>query len=332
MSKILVIGSNSFSGSHFINYCLNKKHKVFAVSRSIQPNKVFLPYANSNNLKNFKFYKLNINKNKDQDSIIDLIKKNNIKLIINFSSQGMVHESWKFPVDWYRTNSLSIVSLIEKIKKLKIKKFLQISTPEVYGNTEKLTSEKANMHPSTPYSISRATADYHLMAMHKQFKFPVSFARAGNVYGPGQQLYRIIPKAMLCFKTNKKITIHGMGKSIRSFVHISDAVDGYFKILLFSKPGSIYNIATDHFISVKKLVFLIKKFMNLKVDRNLIKLEKKDRIGKDRAYKLNSSKIKKELKWKSKINLEDGLHDTLRWINQNFTTLKKCKLEYRHKK
>ena len=332
MNKILVIGSNSFSGSHFINYSLNKKYKVFGVSRSNQPNKVFLPYTNNKNFKNFKFYKLNINKDEDQNSIINLIKTNNIKLIINFSSQGMVHESWKFPVDWYRTNSLSIVSLVEKIKKLKIKKFLQISTPEIYGNTEKLTSEKANIHPSTPYAISRATADYHLMAIKKEFKFPVSFARAGNVYGPGQQLYRIIPKSMLCFKTNKKITIHGMGKSIRSFIHISDVVDAYFKILLFSKPGSVYNIATDHFISIKKLVFLIKKIMSLKKSKNLIDLQKKDRIGKDRAYKLNSSKIKKELKWKSKINLEAGLLDTLKWVNQKFWTLKKYKFEYKHKK
>jgi dTDP-glucose 4,6-dehydratase len=293
---------------------------------------LFLPYADNKNLIYFKFYKLNINKNNDQNSIINLIKKNNIKFIINFSSQGMVHESWKFPVDWYRTNSLSVISLVEKIKKLKIKNFLQISTPEIYGNTNKLINEKANMQPSTPYAISRATADYHLMAIKREFKFPVSFARAANVYGPGQQLYRIIPKAMLCFKINKKITIHGMGKSIRSFIHISDAVDAYFKILLFSKPGSIYNIATNHFVSVKKLVFLIKKIMRLKSSKNLIDLTKKDRIGKDRIYKIDSHKIRSELQWKSRINLEDGLLDTLKWINQNFITLKKHKLEYKHKK
>ena len=120
MNKILIIGSNSFAGSDFIDFILNKKIKIFAVSRSNQINKENLRYKNNKNIKNLKFYKIDLNKKKDLDKLIQVIKKQKIQYIVNFAAQGMVAESWINPEDWYLTNIVSNAILIKKLSKIKI--------------------------------------------------------------------------------------------------------------------------------------------------------------------------------------------------------------------
>lgn len=332
LNKCLVIGSNSFSGSHFVDLLLKKNIKVFGVSRSKEAHKVFLKYKQNKNLKKFNFTQININYKKDLNKLCKILKKNNIKFIVNFASQGMVAESWKTPEDWYLTNTLSHINLIREImNKTKIKKFLHISTPEVYGDNLKYLYENSPHNPSTPYAISRSATDFHLKALNKVFKFPVMFARAANVYGPGQQLYRIIPKTIMSLKKNLTLPLHGGGRSIRSFIHIEDAVKAYFLILQKGKINENYHVSTDNFISIKYLVNKICKIMKIK-NKNNIKIEKNDRLGKDKAYFLISKHSRKKLKWKHKISIDEGIKDTLDWVNNNFNFLKKNKLKYIHKK
>jgi dTDP-glucose 4,6-dehydratase len=331
MFSVLVIGSNSFSGSHYINLLLEKKIKVIGISRSKEYEKVYLPYKNNINLKLFKFYKRNLNSERDQIAIIKLIKKYNIKYIVNFASQGMVSESFLNPKDWYLTNTLSQINLFEKLKKIKFKKYVHITTPEVYGENSNFLNEKTHFNPSTPYAISRASADYHLRAINKFFNFPVVFTRAANVYGPNQQLYRIIPKTIMKMMLSKKINIHGGGKSIRSFVHIKDVSEGYFKVMKLGKIGHCYHLSSEEFISIKSLIKKIAKILKKDFQKHTI-MDKRERLGKDSAYKLSSEKIKKELKWKPKISITNGILDTIKWIKKDFKTLKLKKMEYKHKK
>ena len=327
MLTVLVLGCNSFSGSHFVKKALDKNIKVIGVSRS-RTKDIFLPYKNSKNFENFKFYKYNINK--DIDKIILLIRNYKIKHVVNFIAQGMVNESWIKPEDWYETNLISIVKLIHKIKSnFKLKKFLQISTPEVYGNIPGWTYEKTNFNPSTPYAISRTAIDNHLLALFKNYQFPVCFTRASNVYGPGQQLYRIIPKTIVHCLKNEKIFLHGGGLSKRSFIYIEDAVEAYINILKNGQIGETYHVSTNSFHSIKQVV---NKTINL-IDSNNLKLIKKskDRVGKDFSYRLNSEKIRKKFKWKEKHSFEKGLENTINWVLDNFKVIKNLKTEYIHK-
>lgn len=289
---------------------------------------IFLPYKKSKNLRNFKFFKYNLNHNIDK--IIYLIRKYKIKYIANFIAQGMVNESWKNPEDWYETNLLSPIKLVHEIKsKFKLKKFLQVSTPEVYGNIPKWTFERNEFYPSTPYAISRSAIDQHLFALFKNYKFPVCFSRASNVYGPGQQLYRIVPKTIIHCLKNKKIFLHGKGASVRSFIYIEDAVRAYFNILKNGKIGQTYHVSTNSLYSVKQAV---KKIIS-KIDLNKMKLvtNSKDRIGKDFSYKLSSKKIRKDLKWSEKNSFDKGLENTINWVLENFDAMKSFKTEYIHK-
>lgn len=331
MHNVLVIGSNSFSGSHYVNFLLKKKINVVGVSRSKEYESVYLPYKANINLKLFKFYKKNLTKEQDQIEIIKLIKKYNIKYIVNFASQGMVSESFLNPNDWYLTNTLSQINFFEKLKKIKFKKYVHITTPEVYGENSKFLNEQTHFNPSTPYAISRASADYHLKAINKFFNFPVVFTRAANVYGPHQQLYRIIPKTIMSMMLSKKINIHGGGKSIRSFVHIEDISKGYFKVMMHGKIGHCYHLSSKEFISIKSLVKKIAKILKKDFQKHTI-MDKHERLGKDSAYKLSSEKIKKELKWEPKISITEGILDTINWIKKDFKKLKLKKMEYKHKK
>ena len=330
MKKILIIGSNSFAGSEFINFLLEKNLKVFGVSRKPEINKNYLQYKTNKNLKNFKFYKINLNLKKDIIKLIQIIKKNNIYYIVNFAAQGMVAESWVNPQDWYLTNVVSNSILIKKLSKLKIKKYLNFSTPEVYGNTPYLIKESNIFKPSTPYAISRAAQDFNLLAYYKTFNFPVVFTRAANIYGPYQQSYRIIPKIIISILMKKKIPIHGKGNTLRSFIYMQDVSRVLYNILFDKKNiGQTYHISTKKFISILDLTKLINKLMKVKY-KNFYHTYERD--GKDFKYTLNSNKIRKKYFWSEKTNLQEGLIDTINWVKENLNYLKKSSLNYLHKK
>ena len=330
-SPILIIGSNSFAGSSFTDYLLDKKLKVLGVSRSNEINQIFLKYKNNKNYKkNFSFHKIDLNKDKDILKLTKIIKIKKIKYMVNFASQGMVAESWIKPWDWYSTNVVSFSKLINKIKDIKLKKFLNFSTPEVYGSTNKKIREHSVFNPSTPYAISRSAQDFNLYAHYKNFNFPVVFTRAANIFGPHQQLYRIVPISIIKAIDNKKISLHGSGKSVRSFIFMDDVSEILFKILIDKKNiGQTFHISTKKFISIKKLVLTILKILGKK--ESLIQ-NVKERDGKDFGYFLNASKIIKKYKWKNKKSLENGIKETIDWINDNLTIMKKLNLNYKHKK
>ena len=324
----LVLGSNSFTGSNFVNYLLHLNYKVICVSRSSEAQQHFLGYPKKSPLK--KFYKIDINKN--YKKVLKIIKLKKPSYIINFSSQSMVGQSWEKPLDWYNTNVIGCIKLVECIKGLKfIKRFLNVSTPEVYGSTISNISESFVYNPSTPYAISRACFDSHLLAIFKNFNFPVIFTRASNVYGPCQRLYRIIPAAIRSSVNNCKLNLDGGGKSKRNFIYVDDVVKATFKILKYGKIGNVYHISSDEIITIKDLV---KKIYKIYKNKNFNKNVRytKDRIGKDKLYYLNSSKLRKDLKWSTNIKLVDGIKKTVDWFIKNRKKFKDIDIKYQHKK
>ena len=292
---------------------------------------MFLKYKKNNNLKkNFNFFKIDLNKERDLRKLGKIIDKFKIKYIANFSSQGMVAESWIKPWDWYNTNVVSFSKLVNILRRKKIKKFLNFSTPEVYGDTKKKIKENLNFNPSTPYAISRLAQDLNLRGYFINYKFPVVFTRTANIFGPHQQLYRIVPITIIKALQNKKINLHGSGRSIRSFIFMNDVSEILYKILFDKKNiGETFHISTKQFISIRKLVLKILKI--LKKDKKLIK-NVKERDGKDYGYFLNNSKIIQRYKWRDKTSIDKGLKETISWIKKNFKTIGKKRLKYIHKK
>ena len=328
-SRFLIIGSNSFSGASFIKHLLKDGHEVLGVSRSKEPHDLFLPYTElSNSSYNFHFYQIDLNN--DLSALVKLVDNYQPQYVVNFSAQGMVAESWLNPKHWYQTNMLAQVELHDHLRQLKcIQKYIHISTPEVYGSTSGWIKENFNFAPSTPYAVSRAACDLHLMSFYRAYDFPVIFTRSANVYGPGQQLYRIIPQTMMCARMEQKLQLHGGGSSIRSFIHIDDVAVATMRVAFNGETGSSYHLSTENTISIRELVQKICDLTDTSF-KDLVE-ETDDRIGKDQSYLLDSSRARNDLKWQDSIALDEGLIETLAWVDENFNTLKTFSLKYKHK-
>jgi dTDP-glucose 4,6-dehydratase len=167
------------------------------------------------------------------------------------------------------------------------------------------------------------------MSFFKAYNFPVVFTRAANVYGPGQQLYRIIPRTMLYARLGKMMKLHGGGLSTRSFIHMDDVSAATFKIALDGISGDSYHISTNETITIRGLVEKI----CLLTKANFTELVEvsEDRLGKDQAYLLDSTKLRENFNWQDNINLEQGLIDTLSWVDDNIEILKSLPADYIHK-
>jgi dTDP-glucose 4,6-dehydratase len=327
---ILVVGSNSFSGAHFIDYCLTQSYSdVIGISRSREYKHAYLPYRwNKNSDSKFKFHKLDLNN--DLERIVDLVAQEKPKYIVNFAAQGMVAQSWEQPKDWLNTNTLGHIMLHDKLRKFDfIEKYVHVSTPEVYGNTSNEIDESAPINPSTPYAVSKAACDLSLKCFYERYNFPVVFTRAANVYGPAQQLYRIIPRTIIGVLTNNNLNLDGGGHSIRSFLHIKDACVATYKIMENADPPEVFHLTNRDFYSIRQIVETILEEMGENFDKH-VKVSN-ERPGKDMAYTLKPDKIEKELGWSAKISLRDGIKETIAWVKKHFDFLRYEHLTYKHK-
>jgi dTDP-glucose 4,6-dehydratase len=324
--KIVVIGSNSFSGASFLPYAIDDGFEVVGVSRSKEPDSVFLPYKYLGG--DIEFHQLDLNH--DLDKIMTLINSKKPEYVVNFSAQSMVAQSWEHPDHWFQTNVVSTVLFHDRLRRCDfLKKYVHISTPEVYGSCEGYIKENNSYYPSTPYAVSRAAADMSLHTFFDSYQFPVVFTRAANVYGPGQQLYRIIPRTIFFIKLGKKLQLHGGGVSERSFIHMQDVSDATLRIMKQASPGEIFHIATNDSITIRNLVELICDVMGVHFEDHVDITE--ELMGKDSAYLLDSSKARTTLGWKDQVSLKEGILTVLQWIEKNFETLQKQPFDYVHK-
>ena len=326
--RFLVLGSNSFSGASFAGYLLKQGIDVIGVSRSAEPHRALLPYRWTEHRSRFEFHQLDLNR--DGDAIADLIRKERPAYVVNFAAQSMVAESWENPDHWFMTNVVSTVRLHEALRRCDfIKKYVHVTTPEVYGSTEGTVREDAPFNPSTPYAVSRAAADMSLRTYHAAYGFPVVFTRAANIYGPGQPLYRIVPRTVMFVKLGRKLQLHGGGVSERSFIHARDVSDATYRAALHGAPGETFHISTDTVITIRALVEMICAKLGVRFEDNVEVVG--ERLGKDAAYRLDSSKIRRELGWSDQISLGQGVEETVRWIDQFFDDLRALPMQYVHK-
>lgn len=325
--RFAVIGSNSFSGSHFVALLMDKGAEVLGISRSPEPAEVFLAYK-WNRHDHLHFCQFDLNH--DLDVIVKEVNAFRPEYIVNFAAQGMVAESWQNPEHWFRTNTLSHILLHERLRTCTfLKKYVHISTPEVYGSCCGLVREGTPYNPSTPYAASKAAADMSLMTFFRNYRFPVVLTRSANVYGSGQQLYRIIPRTILYFLTGRTLQLHGGGYSVRSFVHVKDVAEGTWLAATRAHAGEIYHFATEEMISIRELVERIAGKLGVDFKRYVVVVG--DRPGKDAAYSLDTAKARRELGWTDTVSLDRGIDETIDWVRTNLSKLSALPGDYIHK-
>ena len=315
--NIAVTGGAGFIGSNYINYLLKKytSYKIICIdSLTYAGNKDnLLPFIEN---KNFKFYKIDIT---DKTNLEDCIVKEKIDVIVNFAAETHVDNSIVTPEIFFNTNITGVVNLLEICKKYNIR-FHQISTDEVYGSLEleskNIFTEESILHPSSPYSSSKASADLIALSYYKTFNVPVTISRCSNNYGPNQFPEKLIPKTIINLLSGKNVPIYGDGKNVRDWLYVEDHCIAVDLIVNSGKMGEIYNIGSNNEISNLEIVYKVLEKLN--ADKKLIEFVK-DRPGHDRRYAIDYTKIKNDLGFVPKYNFEDALECTVEWYKTNKT-------------
>jgi dTDP-glucose 4,6-dehydratase len=309
--NLLVTGGAGFIGSNFIKYILSKYEEKYNVV-----NYDLLTYAGNlnnlltvKNLLNYKFVRGDIN---NQQLVDYVIKAYDIDVIVNFAAESHVDRSIENPGIFIKSNVQGVQTLLEAAKENKIRKFIQISTDEVYGSldNEGYFTEETPLAPNSPYSSSKASADLIVRAYHETFGLDINITRCSNNYGPFQYTEKLIPKLISKALKNENIPIYGNGENIRDWLHVIDHCSAIDMVIHNGTSGSIYNIGGNNEKSNNEIAQIILK--KLKVSQNLIK-HVDDRLGHDFRYAVDSSKIQKELGWAASIDLERGLDDVISW-------------------
>lgn len=329
MSKrIVVVGSNSFSGSDFIDLALDEKEsEIVGISRSPEKSDLFLPYKRRQTGK-FSFYQMDLNK--DMDGILKLLDSFKPEYIVNFAAQSEVAPSWEHPEQWFMTNAVALARLGGHLKTKKyLRRYVHISSPEVYGTCRGIVKENYPVNPSTPYAASKAAGDLFLFTLVRNYNFPLVMIRSTNVYGARQQLFKIIPRTVISIKLGKKIYLHGGGKAVKSYIHIRDISKGEKLIMEKGKNGAIYHLSPKTGVAVKDVVKMICQMMG--VDFKKATRTTGERLGQDAAYVIDSAKAHRAFGWKPEISLEEGLGEVIDWVESNWERIKKEPLEYIYK-
>lgn len=328
MKKVLVIGSNSFSGSDFVDLLLEKKeYQVVGVSRSPEKSHLMLSYKKRNSPL-FSFQQIDLNKDLPRlKALLDQFKPD---YVVNFAAQSEVAPSWENPHHWFQTNAVGITQLANLLKDLPyLKRYVHISSPEVYGTCVGNIKEEAPLNPSTPYAASKAAGDLSLFAFAKNFPFPLVMVRATNVYGAHQQLFKIIPRSAIYLKLGKTIELHGGGVAVKSYIHIRDVSRGELAIMEQGRIGEIYHLSPDQGVAVREVVQTICN--QIGIDFSKATKVVAERLGQDKAYTIDSSKARREFGWAPLISLREGIGQTVSWVQNHFDEIAQQPLGYIHK-
>ena len=314
MKNILVTGGAGFIGSNFINYLLkeNDDYKIINIDK--------LTYAgNLENLKssegkkNYTFVKGDIC---NHELINYIFTKYKINFVVNFAAESHVNRSILGSEVFFRSNVLGTNVLLEASRKFEIEKFVQVSTDEVYGSlgSEGLFTEETPLHPNSPYSASKASADLMALSFYHTFGLPVVITRCSNNYGPYQFPEKLIPLMIINSINDKKLPVYGDGMNVRDWIYVLDHNKAIRLVMEKGEPGEVYNIGSS---SEMKNIEIIKLVLsNLNKSEELIEFVK-DRPGHDRRYAIDSSKIKKEIGWQPEFNFEEAISETIKWYLEN---------------
>ena len=310
--KLLVTGGLGFIGSNFITKILDEKSDFEVVNVDAQ-----LHGADKRNLsiiennENYEFVNGNITNKRLMEELIS-----KCDAVVNFAAESFVDRSINDANPFLVSNIRGTFTILDIITKQK-KRMIQISTDEVFGSLSKGSAdEQTKFNPSSPYAATKAAAELLINSFSITHNSDVVITRCTNNYGPRQFPEKLIPKTIILAKQERSIPIYGNGKNLRDWIFVDEHCDAVYEILINGKSGQAYNISANNEISNVQIVHKILEIMGKSND--LIEFVE-DRPGHDQRYSLDSSKIKNEFGWSTKINFEEGIRKTIEWYEKNFS-------------
>ena len=313
---ILVSGGAGFIGSTFVMQMLASQSDLRIINVDA------LTYAgNLENLQSLEQDDRHVfvhAKIQNKELMHSLCEQYQVEGIINIAAESHVDRSINDATPFIDTNIGGTVALLTVARNLKLKKFVQVSTDEVYGslemNSDEMFTEETSLAPNSPYSASKASADMFVRAFYHTHDVPAVITRCSNNYGPRQFPEKLIPLMILNALESKPLPVYGDGMNVRDWIHVEDHCDAIKRAYEIGKPGEVYNIGSDNECSNLHIVHSLLEILGRSKD--LIHFVK-DRPGHDKRYAIDSSKAKRELGWSPRIPFDKGLQDTVRWYQEH---------------
>jgi len=311
--KLLITGGAGFIGSNFVHYML-KKYKEYSII-----NLDALTYAGNletlkkiENEPNYRFVHGDIT----DYNIVENIFKDGIDVVVNFAAESHVDRSITDPGIFVKTNIQGTQVLLDAAKKYGVKKYVQVSTDEVYGTLgdSGYFTEETPLAPNSPYSASKAGADLFVQAYHETFGLPVNITRCSNNYGPYHFPEKLIPLMILNALNDKPLPVYGDGLNVRDWLHVEDHCSAIDLVVHKGANGEVYNVGGHNERTNIDVVKTILSHLNK--PESLIKFVE-DRLGHDRRYAIDATKLRTELGWEPKYIFETGLEQTIDWYLNN---------------
>ena len=321
MTTYLLLGGGGVFGLHMARYLLSlpETERVVNTGRSFTKPGA-MGFGPGNELPRYRYHRSRI----DDGLIPSFVKAHRPDFIINFAAQGESAASWTNSHAYFQTNAVAFARLVEQLISDKWPgKFIQIGTSELYGSVKQPATETAPLVPTSPYAASKAAADMYLQSVAGHIR--MNIVRPSNAYGPGQRLHRIIPRAVVCGLTGRRIPLNGGGQARKSYIHATDLARAVHIVAHHGVAGEIYNVGPPLPVKIRDIVEWIAASLDLRLDELVD--ETPARPGEDSQYWLNSDKIK-ALGWSQTIGFPQGIAEMIRWGRENIEELRDMPQEY----
>ncbi|MFN8392179.1 MAG: dTDP-glucose 4,6-dehydratase [Bdellovibrionota bacterium] len=326
--RMFVTGAAGFIGSNFVRWLFERSGQPHGAHRVV----VYDALTYAGNLANleglegkydYRFVRGDI---RDAASVANILSEERIDTIVNFAAESHVDRSIVDPLAFVRTNVEGTQVLLHAGQKAGVKRYLQISTDEVYGSLgpEGRFTESTPLDPSSAYSASKASGDLLALAAHRTHGFPALVSRCSNNYGPYQFPEKLIPLFITNAMADQPLPLYGDGKNIRSWLHVDDHSRAILLILERGRPGEVYNIGGAP-ESEKENVDVTRTILELLGKPPTLIRRVEDRKGHDRRYAVDFSKLEAELGWRPQVTFEAGIRETISWYQANRTWWEKVK-------
>ncbi|MEE8558142.1 MAG: NAD-dependent epimerase/dehydratase family protein [Myxococcota bacterium] len=324
--RYAVLGGGGVFGLHTSATLLKstETERVLAVGRNPEKPEAFSLKIGENDPR-YSYHAIHITY--ELDRLMELLDRERPDVIVNFAAQGEGAVSWKKSWRFFETNAVALAKIVEELMSRDyLKRWIQIGTSELYGPVISPAKEDDPITPTSPYAASKAAADMHLISISQALEFPMNIIRPSNAYAPGQQLHRVVPRAVVCGLTGQKLPLHGGGRARKSYIHARDLGRAILLVSRGAPLGRVYNAGPPEPISIHDLVAQIARALEVPFEK-LCEITG-ERLGQDSQYWLDSTAIREDTGWEPQISLEDGLCEMVEWGRKYIDVLKSWPVDY----
>lgn len=326
MRTYVILGGNGVFGIHAASYLLAyaDPKKVICVGRNPEKPRAFTLDLGRGDPR-YEYHQIHVVY--EQDRLFEMFDRERPAVIVSFAAQGEGAASWKSSWRFFETNATALARMTENLMKRDyLERWIQIGTSELYGSVDRPVDEDAPIRPSSPYSASKAAGDLHLMAIARVLGFPMNIIRPSNAYAPGQQIHRVIPRAILCGLTGQRLPLHGGGRAEKSYIHARDLARAIYLVSEAAPLGRVYNAGPKEPTAIRELVGLIAEALDMPFDE-LCEVTG-ERLGQDARYWLDSSAIERDVGWRPQITLREGISEMVAWAREHLDYLRTLSPDY----